>query len=54
MLWKKFIHSFLFIINLCTTNLCSIGTDTGTRGHGDMGTQDMRTQVHEDMDLYII
>ena len=35
LLWQKVIHSFLFIINLWTTNLCSIDTDTGTCGHGD-------------------
>ena len=43
LLWKKFIHNFLFIINLRTINLFSIATNTGTREHGNT-----RTREHED------
>ena len=51
LLWQKVIHSFLFIINLWTTNLCSIDTNTGTQGHGntehgDRGHRDTGTQIY--------
>jgi len=50
LLWKKISHSFLFIINLWTTNLCSINTDTGTRDTGTQGhgTRGQGTQGHGD------